>query len=336
MGVSTPKIAIRIKAAIQAVLPPSVDIKVKKTYRDHLVVDIAGTSLLAAWAGEGWLAQINSVLKLHDNPPDIIVARKMSEGGKVALKKGGIAWVDELGNAEFAIGTIIVSRSGNLAVKKEPTTHWTPSVVAAAEAILCTGEATNDAVIQITGLSTGSCTRALRVLTDLEFLEADTARGPTSGRRIANFAGLLEAYATAAAELSPRENLVLGVTWDDPITGIEKLGQKWSKLGVEWAVTGSVASMVLAPYLTSVSSGEVYVQANTIQELRVIAANSKLEVIKGGRLTIRPFPIETTARLSSLEDKLRVAPWPRVYADLRRSGVRGEEAAEHLSEVING
>jgi hypothetical protein len=33
-------------------------------------------------------------------------------------------------------------------------------------------------------------------------------------------------------------------------------------------------------------------------------------------------------------DGLRVAPWPRVYVDLQRTGVRGEEAAEHLIEVI--
>ncbi len=336
MGTTSPKIATRIKAAIQAVLPPSVEIQVKKTYRDHLEVDIAGTSLLAAWAGEGWLAQINSVLERHDNPPDIVVARKMSDGGQAALKKKRIAWVDELGNAEISIGTIIVSRSGALPTPREPTTKWTPSVVAAAEAILCTGEATNEGIKQITGLSTGSCTRALRVLTDLEFLEADVARGPASGRRIANFAVMLEAYATAAAELSPAANLVLGVTWDDPITGIEKLGQSWAKLGVDWAVTGPVASMILAPHLTTVSRGEVYVQANTIQELRAIASNVNLEVIKGGRLTIRPFPTETTLRLSSRVDGIRVAPWPRVYTDLRQTGVRGEEAAEHLREVING
>lgn len=40
-----------------------------------------------------------------------------------------------------------------------------------------------------------------------------------------------------------------------------------------------------------------------------------------------------TQRLSTPVGDLRVAPWPRVYADLRVSGVRGEEAAEHLFEV---
>jgi len=35
-------------------------------------------------------------------------------------------------------------------------------------------------------------------------------------------------------------------------------------------------------------------------------------------------------------DGLRVVPWPRLVADLRRSGVRGEEAAEHVKEMLAG
>jgi hypothetical protein len=40
-------------------------------------------------------------------------------------------------------------------------------------------------------------------------------------------------------------------------------------------------------------------------------------------------------RLAETIDALRVAPWPRVYVDLLAAGVRGEEAAEHLWEVID-
>ena len=51
---------------------------------------------------------------------------------------------------------------------------------------------------------------------------------------------------------------------------------------------------------------------------------------------IRPFPSAITNRLSTEHGALRVAPWPRVYADLRDQGVRGEESAEHLAEVAGG
>jgi hypothetical protein len=44
----------------------------------------------------------------------------------------------------------------------------------------------------------------------------------------------------------------------------------------------------------------------------------------------------TSRRLATTEEELRVVPWPRVFADLRAIGVRGEEAAEHLREVVRG
>jgi hypothetical protein len=51
----------------------------------------------------------------------------------------------------------------------------------------------------------------------------------------------------------------------------------------------------------------------------------------GGRLVLRPFPTPAGARLSkTIAGGLRSTLWPRVYADLRVSGVRGEDAAEHL------
>jgi len=40
--------------------------------------------------------------------------------------------------------------------------------------------------------------------------------------------------------------------------------------------------------------------------------------------------------LTIKKEGLVFAPWPRVYTDLRQTGVRGEEAAEHLKEVMLG
>lgn len=53
----------------------------------------------------------------------------------------------------------------------------------------------------------------------------------------------------------------------------------------------------------------------------------------GRRLVLRPFPTLAVPRLAERVQDVVVAPWPRVYADLRPLGVRGEEAAEHLAEV---
>lgn len=64
------------------------------------------------------------------------------------------------------------------------------------------------------------------------------------------------------------------------------------------------------------------------------AAKADLSPIHGGRLVLRPFPTATPRRLAATLGGLRVAPWPCVYADLRAVGVRGEEAAERLREVV--
>jgi len=67
--------------------------------------------------------------------------------------------------------------------------------------------------------------------------------------------------------------------------------------------------------------------------LESVARSVDLKPIEGGRLVLRPMPIGWTERSRQLIDGVYLAPWPRVYVDLRTLGVRGEEAAEHLVDV---
>jgi hypothetical protein len=113
------------------------------------------------------------------------------------------------------------------------------------------------------------------------------------------------------------------------------VGQTWDDANVEWAATGAVAASILAALLTSFTSADVYVAADTVVGLEAVAARAGLRPVEGGRLTLRPFPSVTVRRLATDADGLRISPWPRVYVDLRSSGVRGEDAAEHLREVIH-
>ena len=112
--------------------------------------------------------------------------------------------------------------------------------------------------------------------------------------------------------------------------------RKWDKVKVAWATRGAVAATVIAPLLTTVNAADVYVDAETILGLEAAAASAGLRPIEGGRLTLRPFPSVTARLLATRMDGLMVAPWPRVFADVRTIGVRGEEAAEHLGEVMHG
>lgn len=234
----------------------------------------------------------------------------------------------------IAVGSIVISRTGRPPKPAEKPRRWTAAVLAVAESLLCETKPTVAATASATGLSAGSCTQALRFLTDLGLLEARARRGPLSACQVTHPDRLLEAYALAVEQAPTPIALQVGVTWRDPVAGLVETGRKWDEAKLAWAATGAAAASVLAPYLTTVSAAEVYVEADNMALLEAVATAAGVRPIEGGRLTLRPFPTVTIRERSSENHGLRVAPWPRVYVDLRQSGVRGEEAAEHLLEVI--
>lgn len=323
----------RAERAFLDVLPPVVHPLVVAEQSGVFVV--AGHAIRVAWVGEGRLGEVKRLLA-SDARPDVVAGRHLSPGARDALTRGGVSWVDETGAAEVAVGTILVSRPGRTAPRDAQPPRWAPSTLAVAEALLCGAEATVSTTREATGLSTGSCTTALRVLTELGLLEAGAERGRAAGRRVRNPSALLGAYADAADALRPSGQLQVGVVWRDPVAGLADLGRRWTDTGLHWCATGLVAAAVVAPLLTNVGAAEVYVGADTLAGLAAVAERSGLKVIAGGRLTLRPMPSRGVMRFATEAGGLRVAPWPRIYADLRALGVRGEEAAEHLREVIDG
>ena len=324
----------RSEVAVAAVLPPSVRVRRGREEGHSIDLALSGEPVRVTWLGEGGLRQARELIADSKNRPDIAVARLMSPGAREALSAAGIGWVDETGAAEIARGSLIVSRSGHRPPSPRKPPHWTPAVLAVAEALLCGGRATVGAMQETTALSAGSVTNALRTLTNLGLLSADAGRGRYSARRLRDPDRLLDAYAGAAAELMPTLHLPVGVTWRDPVAGLSEAGRQWNRAGVAWAATGVLAASVLAPYLTTVTTSEVYVDERTRARLEWLAGQAGLRPIAGGRLILRPFPTVTAARLASVTGGLKLVPWPRAYADLRVSGVRGEEAAENLREMM--
>lgn len=325
----------RAEDVVRAVLPRAAKVHTARTDTGVDMI-INGHSFQIKWIGDGRLADARRIVATRRGRPDIVVARYMSLGAREALAEAGIGWVDETGAAEIASGMIIVSRTGRPPKPAELPKHWTPSVVAVAEALLCGVKATVAATEEATGLSNGSCTTALRALANFGLLDAAAGRGRDSARRVVDNDRLLNVYASAVEALPPSISLQCGVTWRDTIAGLRKTGERWDKAKIPWASTGVVAATVIAPHLMMVNAAVVYVNADTVLDLEAVAVAAGLRPIEGGRLTLRPFPTVTARRLATMIDGLWVVPWPRAYVDVRAVGVRGEDAAEHLREVVGG
>ncbi len=323
----------RVASALRSVLPVGTSIDV--TMRDTAMrVRVATQEILAVWLSVGTTA---AVRKAWVDVPDVqlVVAPRLSPGAREIVREIGLGWLDELGGAEFVAGNVVVSRTGQAAQGRRSTT-WTPSTLGVAEALLTGTRATVAALHQSTQASPSTVASALALLTDAGLLRASAARGRSSGRTVEEPLALLNAYSVAAADLDVRHALTVGAQWRDPLDGVARLGAELDGAGIEWAATGALAAAIQAPYQTQVAPWVVYVRAATVADLLTAAAVGGMQPIQGGRLELRAFPSAITARLSTEQTGVRVVPWPRAYADLRWTGVRGEGAADHLAATMIG
>ena len=336
MTVASTDLSRRVEAALQAVIPASVELELRTSpdSRAHdFEANIRGRLLRVEWMSHAWLSAVERILARPDRP-DIIVGQRVSPASREALAQAGIGWVEMSGDAEIATDFLVVSRTGKPRLRREVNGGWTSAVVGVAEAVLAGVKPTVSATHEATGLSVGACTKALRVLTDMHHMAAGASRGRQSGREMTDRDALLDAYVAAVHGRESSDSLSVGVAWRDPVEGLAELGARWDEAGVAWVATGLVAAAVVAPLVTSVGTADVYVAGSTVAELEAAASAAGLRPIEGGRLILSPLPTQATLALSTVVDGVRVAPWPRLVADLRRSGVRGEEAAEHVMEVV--
>lgn len=329
------RVSERMENAIRAVLPAGTPVGVAVLDDHRIGVDVGSERFTAKWIGEGWLRDARMALDDRDGRPDVLVARRMSPGARSVAADARVGWIDEAGAAEIALSRLVVSRTGQRDPKVERTPRWTASVIGTAEALILGTRPTVADIESSTGLSAGSATNALAVLTKLGLLHAAAARGRGSARELKDRNRLLEEYADAAIARTPKLSLRVGSAERDLIDELTSLGRRWDSERVAWAATGAGAASVLGPYLSEISHLDVFVDASTPATLHSIATQADLRSIEGGRIVLRPFPTPVTRRLCVMASGMRVAPWPRVYADLRNAGVRGEEAAEQLREAVD-
>ncbi len=342
----------RVRRAVQAVLPPGLGVRVARRGRRHggpgtRAFDVEVTAgavehhFVAGWAGKGWPAEVDELLELVPDL-EVVVASRLSPGAQAIITGRKLGWVDETGGADISrpSGLVVLRTVAATRGDRPAPERWSPSALAAAEAVLSGVPPLVEAVERRTGLSRHATATSLMRLEQLGLLARPHARrGPRAGRVVVDEDRLLTAYTEAATVRRTRQrtHLVHRLwTGDLPATLGREIAPGLEATGAAWAVTGGAASLLLAPYLSEVSTLELYVD----RELMGVPA--RLADLLGGRvveqgavITVRELPT-VMAGSGPIVDGIRLAVPVRVYADLMAVGGRSAEAAHHLWEVGHG
>ena len=320
--------------AFEAVLPPGTQVEATPRQDRDVFVSVAGRRLRLRWLSVGWPRQLTEALQIKPRP-DIVVAPEFSLGARALAGRERVGWVDETGAAEISAGTILISRTGSPATTSRTKAAWRLTTLAVCEVVITGCAATVSAVAAETGLSVSGVATALKFLVSEGFLASSADRGPQSRRYVVDRDGLVNAYAAAAERLRLPTAIQAGVVWRDPLANITEVGRAWDEASIEWATTSALSAAAWAPILTEVAPMEVYVTGKTPGDLRRALFAAGLKEIEGGQLRLRPFPTPAGPSVTAeISPGLHSVLWPRAYADLRRAGVRGEDAAEHLREEM--
>lgn len=343
---SSDQLAVRIRRLLELVLPHGLPVVVKPREAVGPAFDVTVKTgatehhFIVGWAGEGWPSDVKRLAHLVP-AVDVVTAVQLSAGARRWLQQASLGWADEAGHADISMqsGLVIFRQPDAVLKNREPPMHWTRSTLAVAEAALSGIAPTVEGIEQATGLSRHATANALSRLEALGFLQRSGAlRGPQSARRIINIRAFLDAYAKAAAEQRQRQSPVLvHRLWkrDALETLATEIGPALTRANASWAATGAAASVLLAPYISDVTTLDLYIDADTLSDRTRLASLLEGRIVeKGHRIEVRAVPTAMTVKGPMIDD-IQVALPVRVYADLRASGGRWAEAGQHLRETLD-
>jgi hypothetical protein len=161
------------------------------------------------------------------------------------------------------------------------------------------------------------------------------SRGVGSGWQLADAAGLLEAWTAYLVDHRPDTVGAHRVLRDPMQFARTELAQALSP-EMQWALSGWAGLELAAPFVTTVPVIQVAVDANALVDARLREAMRSLglrEVKEGARiefLALSKFSLSLARKFQGLP----VVSPPRLYADLRALGGRGEEAADHVRQEL--
>ena len=285
----------------------------------------------AAWSRFGWAPEVRDLLG-RESDLDVVVAPTVSPGARELLRDSGVGWIEvNTGAADVRLGRYRIREEGHPIAEPVSDAAWTPAALVVAEALLTGTRATVGAVVDRTGVATGTATRILSRWTASGLLSASASRGSQSARALVDRRDFLERY-SAAVGAARQPSIRVAVLWRDAVGDLLEIMPRLDEAGIRWAATGPLAADLMAPYLTLPAPWRLLIDSRSAVGLQAAAKAIGGRPATGGRLTLEMVPSVHSSRLFHTVNGLSCAPWPRVYADLRTSGVRGEEAAEVLYE----
>ncbi len=296
------------------------------------------------WAGRGWPQDVRSAAAGVPEPwprDVVVIARKLSPGSIEWLRARDANWADESGQARI-LGpgglTVIREPAPQRASGARPTTFsWSKSALATAEAIL----AREEAMLQATELArrTGwSVPQTANVLTAFDgqgwTAKRGSARGRGAHRELIDPAGLLSAWSAATGEEQRSTRIAHRATRNVMEFLRGELAPALDQ-NLSWAVSGWAGLELAAPLATTTPNLHVYVARSEFAGplSRAIAASELNEVEQGGRVIFWAAEPSVLALSWRAHDIPIVSP-PRLYADLSSLGARGQDAADHVRELL--
>ncbi len=298
------------------------------------------------WAGEGWPADVEEVLAGIPAPWPrqlLVVARRFSTGALDLLLEHDANWVDETGRARIEGPTgLLVIRDAERKVDETRAVRfrWSSSSIDIAELLLTQPSEKINAVeiAERLGWSHAQTTSVLRRF-DKEGWTAKlgAGRGPTGVRRLAAAASLLDAWAAHVGG-GEHERVLTHRVLRDPMTFLRDELAPVLTDSMPWAASGWAGLEVAAPFVTAVPVLQIYVPREASADGRLRTAMQAVglrEVDEGARVEFWTAAA-TALSLSSTTAGVPVVSAPRLYADLRALGGRGEEAAQHVREELVG
>jgi hypothetical protein len=298
------------------------------------------------WVGRGWPGDLQQ--PLQDIPSAwprqlVLVAQRFSPGALAQLAERGANWVDETGAARIdtASGLLVVRNS--IEDASRPDVHagfrWSSSSVATAELLLARppeGAFSAGEISTTSGWSHAQTTKLLRQFSDRGWVEkVGGSRGVGSGWRLNDAAALLDAW-TQHLVTHPPQSVFAHRVFRDAMQFIRAELAPALSPRMEWALSGWAGLELAAPFITAVPVVHVAIDEQALVDGRLRDGMREAwlrEVGEGARVEFRALP-PFAISLAAPHHKLPVVSPPRLYADLRALGGRGEDAADHVREEL--